>query len=186
MGYLMSLSNMHNLHPSQRADVFAKLRHALNVEIVGLVDVSSVSDVLDNKAQVPQQVRDYYEHVKLPSKDEGWTKIKYVNGEAGATQEELEEMVSTKFTAWQKDCKLKSKVTDLRKSIFYQTQLSKFAKLKQLQHKTTADAARASHLKALEKAKEEKKRKKEAEKAKEGEEKKEGEEEKKEEAPAEE
>ena len=67
----MSLSNMHNLHPSQRADVFAKLKHALNVEITGLVDVTSICDVLDNKAQVPQQVRDYYEHVKLPTKDEG-------------------------------------------------------------------------------------------------------------------
>ncbi|CAD7931572.1 unnamed protein product [Amoebophrya sp. A25] len=145
--YLMSLNTMHNLHPSQRADVMAKLRHALNVKINALVCVNSVVDVLENKKPVPQQVRDYYEHVKLPSEDEGWSSIKYsYTGEENLTQEEMGVMVNEKFTAWKKDCKLKSKVSDLRKSTYYQSQLAKFAKLKQLQHKTTAETARKNHV----------------------------------------
>lgn len=42
----MSLSNTHNLHPGQRADMFAKLKHGLNVHVIGLVDVDNIVSVV--------------------------------------------------------------------------------------------------------------------------------------------
>eukprot|EP00392_Amoebophrya_sp_AT5.2_P000392 g393.t1 len=174
--YLMSLNNMHNLHPVQRGDVFAKLQHALNAKITGVVSVDSIIDVVDGDKQVPSSVRDYYEHVKLPTLEEGFDSISYVySADSSKTQEELAELVAEKFTAWKKDCKLKSKVTDLKKSNYYQQQMSKYTKLKMLQNKTTAEAARKQHLAAAARAKEEKaKAKKAAEEKKEAEEKEEG------------
>lgn len=106
----------------------------------------------------------------------GFDSISYVySADSSKTQEELAELVAEKFTAWKKDCKLKSKVTDLKKSNYYQQQMSKYTKLKMLQNKTTAEAARKQHLAAFARAKEEKaKAKKAAEEKKEAEEKEAG------------
>jgi len=204
--YLFSLSNYHNLHPTQRQDIFAKLKHGLNVKLIGLVSVDDLISVSEGKKQVPPHVGEYYEHVKMPSKTEDFTQITYITSRedlADKDQEELAELVEEKFAAWKKDCKLKSKVTDLKKGTFFSTCMQAYQKLHKFQHKNTATAAKMiwqkeqdakKAVKAAQKAKKEalakkaaeEKEKAEAEK-KEAEEKAEGEEgEKKEEAEKEE
>ncbi|CAD7966665.1 unnamed protein product [Amoebophrya sp. A120] len=162
--YLMSMLNLHNLFPQMRQDAFAKLQHALNVRIKGLVSVDSVLAVLEGKKQVVQNVRDHYEHAALPNTEsEAWDTVEYVyEADPSKTQEELATLVNEKFVAWKKDCKLKSKVTDLKKGPYYTNQITKFSKLRQMQHKATAEQARKAHAATKEKLKAEKKAKKEA------------------------
>lgn len=187
--YLMSLSNYHNLHPQQRTDICLKLRHSLNAHITAYVSVDEIVSVVDEGKAVIQQVREFYEQVKMPQDDEDFNDVffhteKYGEGKSKA---ELGEFVRAKFQAWKKDCKLKSKVTDLKKSTFFATNMGKFQKLKQFQHKSTAESARKQYEKELEAKKTEKAAKAKAKKLAEekaleeaGLEKKEGEEEKEE------
>lgn len=167
--YLMSLANYHNLHPGQRTDMFLKLQHGLNVNVHGIVAVDNICSVVDENKPVIASVRENYELVKMPSKEEGYASITYKKDGEQMEEAELEKLVNEKFTAWKKDCKLKSKVTDLKKSAWFVNNMNKFNKMKMFQQKHTAEAARKKH--AVEKAKrdEEKSKKKakaEEEKAK--------------------
>lgn len=148
--YILCCSNLHNLHPASRADQFAKLRHALNVKFTGLVAVDDIEGCVEGTRPIPPPIRDNYEGLKMPDmENEGFDTVQYYyrdpssKQEGEKTQAELKEIVDTKFLAWKKNCKLKSKVTDLKKSSFYKDTMQKFLDLQRFMHKRTSVNARA-------------------------------------------
>ncbi len=146
--YLLSLVSTHNLHPAQRIDVHSKLNHGLNVRMTGIVSVDDLIHTVDNNTPVSAAVREFYDHLAMPSlgEPEGFDKVVYLTKDeklSKLSQEQLAELCLAKFTAWKKDCKLKSKVTDLKKGPFFSKTMDAFNRRKRFQHKSTAVQARA-------------------------------------------
>ena len=86
---------------------------------------------------MPQVLRDGYENLTLPTEDEDFDRIEYM-GSGNC------ESANAQFSAWKKDCKLKSRIpaNELKKSSMYSERMAEFMKMKTLRHKVSGEQAR--------------------------------------------
>lgn len=140
--YVYSFSIYNNLHPKARKDTLLKLSHAQNVEVTAIVNANSIRECTVEsssegggiqKSTIPATIRENFEAVSLPIKEEGFHKIVY----SGGTEEEAIDM----FQQWKKDCKMKSKIpaSELKKTTYFAEAMAEFNRLKQLRHKATGE-----------------------------------------------
>lgn len=146
--YMLSCFRKTSDHPllkNARAQLVARCRHATNAKLKAIVDVDSFIQA----KSVTGLLRDEYEKLSLPSADEGFDSISYVfNGEE-VTMESNPELTETtgkiahdKFGEWKKDCKLKSRVQDLKRGTYYGSFMKKFGLAKSLTHKGSYEKSR--------------------------------------------
>jgi len=137
-------------------------------------------DKLFERDQMPT-----FADVALPTKEEGFDEVMHLDSETKEAE------VTEKLAAWQKNCRLKARVDDLKVGTWFSEFVKEFEECKKFMAKDTHERAIAARkavkeaakkkLEDAKKAEEEAKKKEEAEKKEGTEEKKEGEEEKKEE-----